>query len=55
MGGPVLKSEEGVAAVGVGCEGVCEGRCNCAGTYVYAQGGGTDGVALQERELGSDG
>ena len=55
MGSPVQKSEEGAAAVGDGGKGADKDGSNSVGTGDDIQGGGSDGAALQERKLGSDG
>ena len=34
-------------------KGVVDGRCKCAGMDDDVKGGGTGGVAIQERELSS--
>ena len=52
--GPVHKSEEVSALVGDGSNVVGEGGRDGAGMVDGVQDGGTDGVALRERELVSD-
>ena len=52
--GPVHKSEEVAALVGDGSNVVGEGGRDGAGMVDGVQDGGTDGVALWERELVSD-
>ena len=50
--GPALQYGEGAAAVGYDGKCVNYGGRDCAGMGDGVQGGGTDGVALMERELG---